>query len=494
MFEEEEEYSVHLADYFQVLTRYKSIIFASLIITVTMTMYMTFRMKPVYKASSRMVIEEERKRSPITGELMDNAGFFVEKSAFNTHVSLISSEPVLEKVIETLKIDEFRDRRESLKTNPLREIIGTIRKNIGILMGEKKEKPIPVDEKDRLVEELKESIRVRGIRDTNIVEVSVQNNDPVLATDIANNLAKTYIRFNIENKLESTRDNLDWLKSQLYEAKKNLEDAEKAFMDYKERSMVFSIEGKLTMITKKMEEFNNNYLEARNKRLELDANLAEFRRSMKSRKNIYKARSFFKNPLIDELYNRLLGLEVELNRLGKVFKAKHPKLVQLKGTIEDTRKKLDEEMKKEVQNVKAERAVLLGKEKVLQKTISEFEKDAIETNKNQLEYSILQRNVYTNQQLYDVLLSKMKEADVTSRMDVSNMRIVEKAKLPVFPIKPNKKLNFFLSIIIGLMMGTGLAFLSEYMDRTIRSEEDVQKHLELPVLAVVPDARKVKKG
>lgn len=494
-FEDEEESSVHLSDYLHVLTKHKWLILAFLFIAVTLTMYITFNIEPIYSATARMVIDGERKKSPVTGEPIDNMGFVSEKYAFNTHINLISSEPVIEKVIRTLKIGglENESKEQSSGVKSLRDIALKIKKNVTILLGgTEKNRKIPIDEKDMLIRELKKLIKVNGIRDTNIVRISVHNNDPVLAKDIANTLAKAYIEFNIGNKLDSSSDNLKWLQSQLYETKKNLEDAEKEFMAYKERSLVFSVEGKLTMITKKMEEFNEAYLVARNRRLELDANLAELKKSMKSGKDIYKVRSFFKSPLIEDLYSQLLSLEVELNRLGKVFKSKHPKLIQIRGTMEDTRNKLREEIEKEIENVKAERSVLRGKEKVLLKTISEFEKDAIETNKNQLEYAILQRNVNTYQQLYNMLLSKIKEADVTSSMDVSNIRIVEKAKIPVSPIKPKKKLNFILSVVVGLMMGAGLAFLSEYMDRSIRSEEDVQKYLGLPVLGVIPEADKRK--
>ena len=69
---------------------------------------------------------------------------------------------------------------------------------------------------------------------------------------------------------------------------------------------------------------------------------------------------------------------------------------------------------------------------------------------------------------------------------ISNIRIAEKAIGPQSPVKPKKILNFILSIIFGLIIGTSLAFLWEYLDRSLRTEEDVQRYIKLPVLSVIP--------
>ena len=58
------------------------------------------------------------------------------------------------------------------------------------------------------------------------------------------------------------------------------------------------------------------------------------------------------------------------------------------------------------------------------------------------------------------------------------------------PVKPKKKQNLILGMIVGLMTGVGLSFLMEYLDRSIRTEEDVERYLDLPVLSVIPKADK----
>ncbi|MCP3927891.1 MAG: aldo/keto reductase, partial [Bacteroidetes bacterium] len=132
-------------------------------------------------------------------------------------------------------------------------------------------------------------------------------------------------------------------------------------------------------------------------------------------------------------------------------------------------------------------------EKVLKDTIGEFEQDALDTSGNELEYSILQRNLNTSKHLYDTLLLKIKESDLLKTSDSSHIRLVEEAITPVSPISPNKKKNIMMGIIMGLAGGVMLALFLEYLDQTIRTEEDVHKHLGIPILSVVPIAEESEK-
>jgi succinoglycan biosynthesis transport protein ExoP len=276
----------------------------------------------------------------------------------------------------------------------------------------------------------------------------------------------------------------------VYETKKKLEDAEKEFLAYKQDARLISVEGKQQIIAQKITDFNNAYLQARNDRLELEAELEQLKKISQSSKNIALPRSLIQNELMASLHNQLIQAELEFSRITKVYKSKHPKYIQIQNQIHQTRKKLNQEIKKELNNLESKREVLLARESVLQKTIGDFEKEGMETNTKELEYTILKRNVETNQQLYDALLTRIKEADIVGNINVSNIRLTEKATLPVSPIGPGKKRNLLLSIIIGLIIGIGISFFWEYLDRTLRTEEDVKKHLDLPVLAVIPSAEK----
>ena len=481
--------SPHLAEYYYILSKHKWIIIGSLLIMVTLTMFFTFRMEPVYRATATLVIDKEQSKSPLTGERMDFESYVSQSLTFNTHFKLITSRQVLEEVIRRLKLDR---QDEDIEVGVFKEILAQVKENIRLLLDQEEKVLTPEEQLTGTVQSLHGKLDIEEVRDTRLLKISVEDHDPALSMDIANSLGNAYIEFNIGNRLKSSKNTLSWMSDQLYEMKKKLEDSEEAFLAYKQRENLFSVEGKQKVIAQKIADFNDAQLEARNKRLEVDAKLQQLKRSLASGAGILNIRSLIGSPLIENLNAQLLDAEVEFSRLGKVYKSKHPKLIQIKTKIEKTKRKLTQEVRKEIKSLQAEQAVLLAREKAMGKTIADFDQEALSTNRKELKYSILQRSVTTNQKLYDTLLSKVEESNVVKDADVSNIRIVERAVLPLSPVKPKKKLNLALSIIFGLMTGVGLAFLLEYMDRSLRTEEDVQRYMDLPVLSVVPEADKAK--
>ncbi len=478
----------HLSEYYFILTKHKWVVIAACLIAVSIAIYHNAMLQSVYRTTSTIVIENERRTSPITGQIMNYESFYLGEINFNTHYKLITSRPVLERVVKNLKMDQVETKEVLPKNPPKKTFLAKFKQNIGLLGGKKDTPAMPADNMGNRIEELSGKIDIEQVEDTRLLKINVTDSDPVLAKNIANTLARSYINFNIENRLKTSQNTLSWMTDQLYELKKKLEDSEGEFLKYKQQEKLFSFSGKQDLTAQKIADFNESYLKARNKRLEIDAKLKALKPDAASDGSILYARSVILNPVIDNLYSQLLDQEVEISQLSKIYKSKHPKLIQAKTKLENTRKKLQEEVLKEVENLKFEKSILLSKEKVLQTTVADFETEAMETNRQELKYKILQRNVETNQKLYDILLAKVKESNVTDNIDVSNIRIVEEAVVPQWPVSQNKTRNLILGIILGLMGGIGLVFFIDYLDRSLRTEEDVHRHIGLPVLGVIPEA------
>jgi succinoglycan biosynthesis transport protein ExoP len=352
-----------------------------------------------------------------------------------------------------------------------------------------------IDPEERLlglVQTVRGMVSVEPVEETRLLNLNSLSTSPTEARDVVNALARAYVDFNLKTKLQSSKNTLEWLTDNLYKTKEKLNAAEEEFLSYKQASNLISLEDSQGTIAKKIADFNDAYIQARNRRLELSAKLAELERISKSRQNIPHFRSLIGSAFIDDLYGQLVKAEGELSRLEKVYKSKHHKIMAINAKITDTRTKLRLEIQKEVQNLKAEQALMKHKEKIILKTISDFEMEAMEINKSELRYGILKRNLELNRELYDTIMSKLKEANITADVDVSNVRLMEKALLPMSPVGPNKKRNLILGIFLGLVMGLGFSFSLEYLDRTLHTEDDVQNYLHLPVLSVIPLARKAK--
>ena len=481
----EADQTIHISEYYEILYKHKWTIIPLFFIIVTLTMILTFLTEPVYQATSTLVIDKEQTVSPLTGERMDYENYLSQSMTFNTHFKLIKSREVMLKLIKKLELDQVGDRQD-METRPWKILLSRFKKNFDLILSREEEILTPENIQERLIKTLQEKITIEEVRDTRLLNINVRDSNPDLARDIANTVALVYIEFDISNRLKYSQNTLSWMGDQLYEIKKKLEDAEQDFLEFKQSEKLFSMEGRQNVISQKIEEFNDNYIEARNSRLEIDAKLSELERSTREKENLFHARTLIGNSLIENLYSQLLELQVELSRLSQVYKSSHPKMEQIVTKTADISEKIEQEISKEIEGLHAEREVLIVREKVLLDTINDFEKEAMDINSKELRYIILQRNVQTNQRLYETLLSKVKEANITGSSYSSNIRVTGEAVTPSGPVSPKRKLNFFLSIIFGLMAGVGFSFLLEYMDQTLRTEEDIQKYLNLPILSVIP--------
>jgi uncharacterized protein involved in exopolysaccharide biosynthesis len=126
------------------------------------------------------------------------------------------------------------------------------------------------------------------------------------------------------------------------------------------------------------------------------------------------------------------------------------------------------------------------KKEAISKTIKEYENRLEKLPDKELHLARLERAVKVSENIYLLLLEKHQEARINEVMELGNIKIIDKALVPGNPIKPNKKLNLAIGGILGLMMGVMLVFFMEYMDNTIKTTDDIERYLGLPVLGLIP--------
>ena len=493
-FREIEEPEIDLRHYYLVLLKHKFLIITCLVLFTAVTVYYTMRMEPIYQSTTTLLFDTNKTRSPLTGEYNDYENFSTQYLTFNTHSKLITYRPVLERVVRELRLDQ-PENRARLSPGPVRAFIASVKQNIRKLLSLDRRELTPEERQEQIIDGLRSMIEVKEIEDTRLLQIFVEDTDPVLTRDIANTLARAYIQFNITNTMQASQNSFQTMQDQSYEMKKKLEDTEREFLEFKQAEQLFSISGKQDAISQKISEFNAMAVRNRSELQDLTARLNELE-ALTSGQNleVVRIRSLLNNPVIDRLNEQLIEAEIELSKLRKVYRDIHPKVVKVLGTIEDTRKEIKNQVDTELANMKNQQSLLLAKEKDLQKNIADLEEESLKLGRKEMRYAILQRNVDTNKTIYDTLMEKLSESDITEEFSTEPIRIVEIAQVPLAPIKPNKKRNILLGVILGLLCGSGLAFLLEYLDQTIHTEEDVQKYYDLPVLTVVPIADQAGKG
>jgi capsular exopolysaccharide synthesis family protein len=149
--------------------------------------------------------------------------------------------------------------------------------------------------------------------------------------------------------------------------------------------------------------------------------------------------------------------------------------------------RLDGEIGKIASGIENDYESSLRREHLLRQAFEQQKKKTMQMKEKAIQYNILKREADTNRELYKGLLQRMKEAGIAAGIKASNIQLIDQAELPIAPYKPNRRLNLTLALFVGLFLGIGLAFFFEYLDRSVRTVEDVEQLVRLPLFGLVPE-------
>jgi len=482
MFEEE----LNLREYLHILRKRRWIIMAITFVVVVSVTIATFRQTPVYQATARILIEKETPNVVSFKEILE-----MDTSAqdyYKTQYMILKSRSLGKKMLEKLGLLE-----RALQTPPpppsrfsVAVLLTKLQEYLGLQhpMQTDSDTDQAASREVQIIDEYLRMITVSPIRDSRLVDVSMTSTKRQITTLIANTLVEVYIEYNLENKLAASKEAVRWLTKELDTTQKKLVDSEAALQAYKEEHELISIEDRQNIVTQKLLELNSAVNEVKIKRSALEV---EYRQLQQY--NIAQLEAVSKvinNPLVSGLKSELSRLESERSELEKKFRDKHPTVEALDAQIASLRKRLDAEIKRVLGGIANEYDVAVAQEKDLMKMLEQQKQESLELDQKSIKYKQLQREVESNQRIYDTLLQRAKEASITERLEISNISIVDRATVPTIPIAPRKTRNVALGIVMGLLIGISLAFAFEYLDSSIKTSEDLKRYLDLPFLGLVP--------
>ncbi|MBM4255352.1 MAG: polysaccharide biosynthesis tyrosine autokinase [Deltaproteobacteria bacterium] len=183
---------------------------------------------------------------------------------------------------------------------------------------------------------------------------------------------------------------------------------------------------------------------------------------------------------------QLARAQAEYAALAVEFKPGYPRLDKLKAQVAEAQYRLNEEARKISKGLETAYRTAKAKETELRRKVDEQKEAALKLKDASVTYSILAREVDTNRQLYESVLRRLAEMGVTTHVQTSNTSVVDPAIPPQKPAKPQAALALLLSTLVGLVGGVGAAFFFAYCDNTLKTPTEVERHLQLPTLALVP--------
>lgn len=324
-------------------------------------------------------------------------------------------------------------------------------------------------------------------KDTRIVHVKIRDRNAERAMILANAVADAYIEKTMEDRLGSTTSALEWLGGQLDTLKQDLERSELSLHDFvkDEANLSMPFEEQQSLVSEEIHTYNKQLDDARVTRLGLEARLEELEKIDPSDPATLDARVLAASPTLTAAREKLLERATERARLATRYGDQHPQIREL--DVELTR--LGAQIRGEVDGMLAgARSQLREARRIetgLRTLLDQANKTGLDLNLKEITHRRLQRERDNSARLYGTILERTAETDLAHALQVTFVRIVDRALLPTFSVYPVMRTNLTIGAAIGLLLGIGFSLLLSQLDKTIRSVEDAEA-LGITILGIMP--------
>jgi len=497
--DEYREEQIDLRDYLRVLMKRRWIIIVFFTVVVLTVAVHTFTATPIFQATARIVIEKENPNLVSIQEVMavDATG----SDYYQTQYKIIESRNVAREVIRRLDLANSTEFNPEPKDDVVSAVKGWVRDTIGfwkdlVASLVKTESPTiraALEGEDYqadsgLVSAFLGRTEVSPIRNSRLVDVNVEAMDPSMAARMANELVRAYIDQNLETKLNAAKEAVQWLGDRIEDERKKVEAAEGALLKYKEENQIitdFSSDAE-NITAQKLAQLNNQVVEAESRRVEAETRYQQALALGDSPEMLDSIPEVLSNELIQEIKKMEVNLYNQMSELSKKYGKNHPRMIAIESELAELKDRKVVEARRVVTSLKNEYRLAVAREDSLKSALAQQKAESLDLNKKAVQFGVLKRQAESSRQVYDLLIKRFKETSLTEEMKTGNIRVVDRAEVPRNPVKPKKKLNILLAMIVGMTLGVGMAFFLEYLDNTIKLPEEVKDQLGIPYLGPVP--------
>src|SRR6266567_1321825 len=298
------------------------------------------------------------------------------------------------------------------------------------------------------------------------------------AEQVVNTLTQVYLEQSVAFKTREASKSLEFIEEQMNSVRGDLDTAEKNLQAYKTSAGVVKLDNEAEDLVKKISDTEKDRTSLALQRKQVEFTLAALRDAYKQG-IIYTPAGLRDDPGVAPLAGKLAELEVQKRALLTETTEAHPQVRALQVQIDEIQRKL-------VAIYETSQKNLAKQESLVGQTLARYEGMLKQLPAAERDLARLMRYTKVNADIYTFLLQKHEEARIAKASTISNINVIDPAITPSAPIKPNKKKNLLLGLLVGAMLGIGLAIFQEYLDDTIKDAEEATRAVGLPLLAVIP--------
>jgi capsular exopolysaccharide synthesis family protein len=325
---------------------------------------------------------------------------------------------------------------------------------------------------------------------TRLIDVIARTIDPELSTKLANGYAEEYLRMMLEQSSESTKAASQFLMEEADRLGNKMRLAEEAMQSFRERERAASLETMVKEAQTGVDATSQQIQELESFIRQLDTDLAAVSGSGGDTALLLRLPSVSNDPRVAAVNAQISALERELDEMARRYREGHPAHTSTKNRLEGLRSNLSTLSVEVVGQLEARRAQAESQLESLRVKRTEEEKRLLETTGKSVEYNRLARNLEADSALYDSVIARLKEVDVTSGLTDQSITVQERA-LGAGPVPSQTLKHLVLGLFGGLAAGIAVVFGLNYLDPSLRTIDQVEQRTGVNVVATVPQIKDV---
>jgi capsular exopolysaccharide synthesis family protein len=337
-------------------------------------------------------------------------------------------------------------------------------------------------DKQEMIRQVEGNLTVRPVPNTRLLQVLYESPNPKLAADFANTLVSEFVQQSQDIRLKSTEQTSVWLTGRLGEMKTKLEQSEAELQNYANTTGLTFTSDHDNVAGDQLKLLQDELSAAQ---ADTIAKQAKFEEA--ENKPIETLSD--DDPALHDYNQKLNDLQGQLAELSATLTPAHYKVQRVQAQIAQLQLAVQNEHDQMLHRINNDYAAARRREKLLTKAYAEQEKIVADKSSKAIHYETLKGNVDSNRQIYESMLQRVKQAELASAMHASNVLVVDAAKPPVLPYKPNLPLNSGMGLLSGILAGVAFVLVWGHFDDRILAPGEAQNFLNLPELGAIPIAR-----
>lgn len=415
-------------------------------------------MVPKQYVATTDIVFDVKSADPVIGQLLPVLPGYIA-----TQVEIIRSERVAQRVVKTIRLDENPTVQADWKRETGGK--GRIEAWLGKLLLNK--------------------LGVTASRDTSIIHISYTSAEPAFAVVIANAFAQAYLDANIELRVDPARQHARWFLGQGKTLRDNLEKAQTKLTEFQQQHGIVAKDEQYDAETAKLSELSSQLTAAMGQTADAQS---------KQRSGSDALPEVMRNSVVMGLRSEIARLEGKLGEAAVNLGRNHPQYQRMEHELAALKRQLQVETQRVTKGFSSTRSVSRDNEAELRTAIAAQEKKLLQLKSQRNLLAVLQRDVASAQSAYDTVTTRYNQSTLESQITQASASVLSYASEPTAPAFPNILKGLVISLGAGFVLGAGVAFLIELLDRRVRCVDDLLQVLPFPVLSVIQGSRPRRQG